>query len=346
MEIGYGGAVSGCGCGRLPICLTYFASILLMTVVSPESAIPITREAAETQAAMDRVIAAVSTVFLGRRVAIETALACVLADGHLLIEDTPGSGKTSLSAALAQALGLGFQRVQCTNDLLPADITGLSIFNRETSEFVLREGPVFTQLLLADELNRAPSKTQSALLQAMEERKVTIDKATLDLPKPFLVIATQNPAEQIGTFDLPESQLDRFSLSMQIGRPDYQTQLDILTGRQTGMPADVPAVIDTDALLDLQAMVRQLPADAVVMGYILRLSDMLESLTPIALSVRFRAQLLRLAQAHAVLHGRHFVAPDDVQAMFAPAVRHRMTRVEPGARDELTHSAIAKTDLP
>lgn len=292
----------------------------------------------------------IGTVFLGRRAAIETALICVLADGHLLIEDTPGSGKTSLSAALARVVGLDFKRIQCTNDLLPADITGLSIFDRDTGQFVLRQGPIFTQLLLADELNRAPSKTQSALLQAMEERSVTIDKDTMALPAPFLVIATQNPAEQIGTFDLPESQLDRFSLSMDIGRPDHATQMDILSGQQSGKMAngapDLAPVIDTDQLLALQATTRHLAASAAVMGYILRLADMMESATPISLSVRFRAQLLRLAQGHALLHGRDFVAPDDVQAMFGPAVRHRMTRIEPGARAELIASTIAKTELP
>ena len=181
------------------------------------------------------VIAAVEDQLLGRRAAVEMALACILADGHLLIEDAPGSGKTSLSAALAAALGLEFQRVQCTNDLLPADITGLSIFDRDSGSFSLREGPVFTQMLLADELNRAPSKTQSALLQAMEERAVTIDRETRPLPRPFLVIATQNPAEQIGTFDLPESQLDRFSLSMEIGRPDHAIQAEILAYNINGL---------------------------------------------------------------------------------------------------------------
>lgn len=300
----------------------------------------------DVTAVLSRVIDAVGTVFLGRRTAIETALACLLADGHLLIEDTPGSGKTSLSAALARALGLEFQRVQCTNDLLPADITGLSIFDRETGKFVLREGPVFTQLLLADELNRAPSKTQSALLQAMEERVVTIDKDTLALPKPFLVIATQNPAEQIGTFDLPESQLDRFSLSMAIGRPDHATQMEILAGRQTGNLAEVAQVTSTTKLLQLQSVARHLPVHEDVMAYILRLSDEMEATTPISLSVRFRTQLLRLSQAAAMLGGRDFVAPDDVQMMFLPSLQHRMTRVEPGARAELVRSALDKTDLP
>ena len=318
----------------------------VISSIAGSSAVGTAMAIGDVTALFGRVIDEVGTVFLGRDAAIEMALICVLADGHLLIEDTPGSGKTSLSASVAQVLGLDFKRVQCTNDLLPADITGLSIFDRDTGQFVLRKGPVFTQLLLADELNRAPSKTQSALLQAMEERKVTIDKDTLDLPKPFLVIATQNPAEQIGTFDLPESQLDRFSLSMDIGRPDHATQLDILAGRQNAAPDALTPVIDTEGLLGLQSYVRQIVAGAPVMGYILRLADMLESLTLISLSVRFRSQLLGLAQAHAVVKGRDFVAPDDVQAMFAPAVRHRMTRVEPGAKAELITSAIARTDLP
>jgi len=292
------------------------------------------------------VVSAVETRFLGRRAAIEMALACIIADGHLLIEDAPGSGKTSLSAALAAALGLDFQRVQCTNDLLPADITGLSVFNRETGTFVLREGPVFTQLLLADELNRAPSKTQSALLQAMEERAVTMDRETRPLPHPFLVIATQNPAEQIGTFDLPESQLDRFSLSMEIGRPDHAVQADILAGAQDRAAAPVTAVMTADDLLGVQDAVRRLGAAPAVIDYALRLADAMEGRAPVSLSVRFRAQLLRLAQAHAVINGRDFVAPDDLQAMILPALRHRLTRVEPGARADLVAAALADTPLP
>ena len=302
--------------------------------------------AGDATARLSAVIDEVAKVFLGRRDAIELALAAVVADGHLLIEDTPGSGKTSLSAALAQALDLDFQRIQCTNDLLPADITGLSIFNRESGEFVMREGPVFTQMLLADELNRAPSKTQSALLQAMEERVVTLDRETRPLPKPFLVIATQNPAEQIGTFDLPESQLDRFSLSMAIGRPDHATQAEILTGMRARSSTPVATVSSADELLAIQDLVRQLPVAEDVIGYALRLSDAMEARAPVNLSVRFRTQLLRLAQASAVIAGRDFVAPDDLQALFLPALRHRLIRVEPGARADLVAAAIADTPLP
>jgi len=306
------------------------------------AAIPVSRATAR----LADVIDAVETQFLGRRAAIEMALACIVADGHLLIEDAPGSGKTSLSAALAAALGLDFQRVQCTNDLLPADITGLSVFNRETGSFVLREGPVFTQLLLADELNRAPSKTQSALLQAMEERAVTMDRETRPLPRPFLVIATQNPAEQIGTFDLPESQLDRFSLSMDIGRPDHAVQVEILAGAQDRAAVPVQGVMTADDLLGVQDVVRRLGAAPAVIDYALRLADSMEGQAAVTLSVRFRAQFLRLAQAHAVIAGRDYVAPDDLQAMFLPALRHRLIRVEPAARPDLVAAALQATPLP
>ena len=319
-----------------------------MNTTAPITAPPITAamSVSDATARLADVVSAVETRFLGRRAAIEMALACIIADGHLLIEDAPGSGKTSLSAALAAALGLDFQRVQCTNDLLPADITGLSVFNRETGTFGLREGPVFTQLLLADELNRAPSKTQSALLQAMEERAVTMDRETRPLPHPFLVIATQNPAEQIGTFDLPESQLDRFSLSMEIGRPDHAVQADILAGAQDRAAAPVTGVMTADDLLGMQDMVRRLGAALAVIDYALRLADAMEGRAPVSLSVRFRAQLLRLAQAHAVINGRDFVAPDDLQAMILPALRHRLTRVEPGARADLVAADLADTPLP
>ena len=303
-------------------------------------------DAAAAAARLADVIAAVEDQLLGRRAAVEMALACILADGHLLIEDAPGSGKTSLSAALAAALGLAFQRVQCTNDLLPADITGLSIFDRDSGSFSLREGPVFTQMLLADELNRAPSKTQSALLQAMEERAVTIDRETRPLPRPFLVIATQNPAEQIGTFDRPESQLDRFSLSMEIGRPDHDIQAEILAGQQARDARPVAPVMTADDLLAIQVTVRGLAAAPEVITYALRLADAMEARTAVNLSVRFRSQLLRLAKANAVIRSRDYVAPDDIQAMFLPALRHRLTRVEAGARADLVGAALADTPLP
>ena len=201
-------------------------------------------------------------------------------------------------------------------------------------------------VIAADELNRAPSKTQSALLQAMEERAVTLDRETRPLPRPFLVIATQNPAEQIGTFDLPESQLDRFSLSMDIGRPDHAVQAEILSGARERTASPVAGVMVAEELIAIQDLVRGLAVAPEVIDYALRLSDMMEACAPVNLSVRFRTQLLRLAQAHAVIAGRDFIAPDDLQAMMYPALRHRLTRVEPGARADLVGAAMADTPLP
>ena len=180
----------------------------------------------------------ISSVFIGRSRVVRPALNAVLAGGHVLIEDAPGTGKTALSEALASCLGLNFKRIQCTNDLLPADITGMSIFDSTSGRFVFRKGPIFSQIVLADELNRAPSRTQSSLLQAMEEGQVTIDRDTHPLPRPFLVVATQNPREFIGTFDLPESQLDRFSISMTIGRPEPAVQKKILANPGQGRAPD------------------------------------------------------------------------------------------------------------
>ena len=288
---------------------------------------------------------AISRDFLGREAAIELALTTILADGHLLIEDVPGSGKTSLSAGLAHCLGLGFSRIQCTNDLLPADVTGLSIYDRQTGEFVLKRGPVFTQILLADELNRAPSKTQSALLQAMEERSVTLDGETLPLPRPFLVIATQNPAEQIGTFDLPESQLDRFSASMSIGRPDHDIQLEILNKQQTDA-GPLPVLSDADALGAMQASVRLVSAERDILDYIIRLADAMEVEGAINLSVRYRSQLLRLSQARAGLSGRGYVTPDDVQYVFPASVRHRLGRTDMASADQLSAQTLNQVKVP
>lgn len=295
--------------------------------------------------ALSDVITAVEGVFLGRRDAIEIALICLLADGHLLIEDMPGSGKTSLSAALAQVLGLQFNRVQCTNDLLPADITGLSLFDRDKGEFTVKEGPVFTQILLADELNRAPSKTQSALLQAMEERVVSIDTETRSLPKPFLVIATQNPREHIGTFDLPESQLDRFSLSMAIGRPDTQIQKEILSKPQRRTTNLDAIVTDTDVLA-MQAEVTEITTHPDILDYLLRLVDEIELKCHINLSVRYRQQLLQLARACAYLDGRDYVIPDDIQTMLAYSLNHRMGRGDKAARNEILQAALADIAVP
>jgi len=291
------------------------------------------------------IIARINRIFLGRSEAVRLALTTLIADGHLLIEDLPGSGKTSLSAALSSALGLQFSRIQCTNDLLPADVTGLSIFDRETGQFTLKKGPVFTQILLADELNRAPSKTQSALLQAMEERHVTLDSETHALPAPFLVIATQNPAEHIGTFDLPESQLDRFSVSMEIGRPNAEIQRDILS-QSSNVTEDIQAVLHVDSFLEMQQTAMNVHCAEEILDYLIRLADKMELVGNVSLSVRYREQLLRLAKAHALLSGRDFVTPDDVQHMFAPSLRHRLHRMDANAKQAAVEDALGQVAIP
>ena len=304
--------------------------------------VPITDEKNEILTAIKT---AVSDVFMGRAEAIDLALICLLSDGHLLIEDVPGSGKTSLSAALARALGLDFNRVQCTNDLLPADITGLSVFDRQSGAFTVKQGPVFTQILLADELNRAPSKTQSALLQAMEERAVSIDTTTKPLPKPFLVIATQNPRENIGTFDLPESQLDRFSLSIAIGRPDSETQKAILM--QAPRRSDtVAAVTSADDVIAMQTQVAKVSVHEALLSYLLRLSDEIEARCHITLSVRYRQQLLSLARASAFLAGRDYLVPDDVKSLIPHSLHHRLGRGDKAAKREILHAIMSETPMP
>ena len=289
----------------------------------------------------------INQAFIGRDHVVRLALAAILARGHVLIEDAPGSGKTALSRALATCLGLDFKRIQCTNDLLPADITGMSVFDAKSGEFTFRQGPVFTQMLLADELNRAPSRTQSSLLEAMEERRVTIDRDTLDLPEPFLVVATQNPREFIGTFDLPESQLDRFAVSMSIGRPEKDIQKQILNGMSAGKsPDQVKVMADPETLIHWQNVAGSITVDDAILGYIIDLSDAIEAEGHAGLSVRYRNQLLRLSQASALIEGRDFTIPEDVQSMLFPSLRHRMTRIDPVQRETAVSSCIASVPLP
>ena len=291
--------------------------------------------------------AEINTVFIGRSEVVDLALTTVLAGGHILIEDAPGSGKTAMSRALATCLGLDFQRVQCTNDLLPADITGMSVFDTKAGTFSFREGPVFTQMLLADELNRAPSRTQSSLLEAMEERRVTIERETFNLPSPFLVVATQNPREHIGTFDLPESQLDRFTLSMEVGRPDKDIQKQILSGMAMGKsPDDIKVMADAATVLSLQERVAGIDVHDDILGYAIDLADSVEAEGYAALSVRYRNQFIRLAQAHALQDARSFVAPEDLQAVFYPSLRHRMTRMDLSQRQDAAKDIIARVALP
>ena len=302
---------------------------------------------AERSQLLDGIRDEINRVFIGRPEVVDLTLTAVLASGHILIEDAPGSGKTALSRALATCLGLDFQRIQCTNDLLPADITGMSVFDTKTSAFTFREGPVFTQMLLADELNRAPSRTQSSLLEAMEERRVTIDRETYSLPKPFLVVATQNPREFIGTFDLPESQLDRFAVSMDVGRPDKSVQKTILAGMKQGhSPDQVKVMTSPETVIELQQETADLTINDAILGYAIDLADAMEAEGHAGLSVRYRNQLIRLSQAAAMVAGRDFVAPEDVQSVFYPSLRHRMTRLELSQRRAAVDHIISTVPLP
>ncbi len=277
------------------------------------------------------------TVILGKPQQIRLCLACLLARGHLLIEDVPGVGKTTLAHALAQVLGLAWQRVQFTSDLLPADIIGVSVFDRASQQFHFRKGPVFTQLLLADEVNRASPRTQSALLEAMEERQVSADITTYALPEPFFVVATQNPHEQLGTFPLPESQLDRFLMRVTLGYPDSAHERELLRrgDRRDVLPQIAPA-LSAGTVIDIQHEVRSVHvADALldyVQALIARTRD--RSDLKIGLSPRAGQGLIRAAQAWSFVSGRRAVLPEDVQAVAPAVVAHRLERRDPSGRED------------
>nr|WP_314622716.1 MoxR family ATPase [uncultured Noviherbaspirillum sp.] len=273
------------------------------------------------------VAAQVGQVIVGKESQIRQALVCLLAGGHLLIEDVPGVGKTTLAQALATSLGLKFNRVQFTSDLLPADIIGISIFDREKNGFSFHPGPVFTQVLLADEINRATPKTQSALLEAMEERQVSADGVTRELPDPFFVIATQNPTHQIGTFQLPESQLDRFLMCLSLGYPDAAAERALLMGedRRTMVRA-MSAAMTPGELGDARAALREVHASAALVGYVQALvhASRQNGLFAEGLSPRAAIALLQAARAWAALEGRNHVLPEDVQAVLVPVAAHRL----------------------
>lgn len=269
----------------------------------------------------------VGQIVVGKDLQIRQALVCLLAGGHLLIEDVPGVGKTTLAHALAAALGLRFNRVQFTSDLLPADVVGISIFDREKNGFVFHPGPVFTQVLLADEINRATPKTQSALLEAMEERQVTADGVTRDLPEPFFVIATQNPTHQVGTFQLPESQLDRFLMCLALGYPDAAAERALLLGadRRTLLKT-LPARMQPAELLAARAALAQIHASSALIDYVQALTQASRhgGLFAEGLSPRAAIALLQAARAWAALEGRNHVIPEDVQAVLVPVAAHRL----------------------
>lgn len=273
------------------------------------------------------VAAQVGEIVVGKPGQIRLALACLLARGHLLIEDLPGVGKTTLAQALAISLGLQFKRVQFTNDLLPGDIVGSSVFDRERAQFVFHPGPVFSQVLLADEINRASPKTQSALLEAMEERQVSIDGKPSPLPEPFFVIATQNPLDQVGTFPLPESQLDRFLMCIELGYPDPQSERLLLEGLdRRELLAELPAQMSSQDLLQAQQQVRRIRCAAPLLDYVQQLLAASRRAAGLAegLSPRAGLALVQAARAWAMLDGRDHVLPDDVQAVVEAVAGHRL----------------------
>ncbi len=276
---------------------------------------------------LEACLKAVDEILLGKDRQVRLALACLLARGHLLIEDLPGMGKTTLSHALARVLGLSFQRIQFTSDLLPGDILGTSVFDKDSGQFVFHPGPIFAELVLADEINRATPKSQSALLEAMEEGQVTIEGATRPLPEPFFVIATQNPASQGGTFSLPESQLDRFLMRLSLGYPRRAAERSLLLGeaRRDLLPRLEP-LLDHAALAAFQAEVPKVRASDALVDYVLRLVDATRTQPAFALGLSPRGSLalLAAARAWALLAGRDYVIPEDVQAVLPAVAGHRL----------------------
>ncbi|MFZ6688360.1 AAA family ATPase [Undibacterium sp. SXout11W] len=273
----------------------------------------------------------VNNVIIGKELQIRQALVCLLAGGHLLIEDLPGVGKTTLAHALAISLGLKFNRLQFTSDLLPADVVGISIFDREKNQFIFHPGPVFTQVLLADEINRATPKTQSSLLEAMEERQVSVEGQTRALPSPFFVIATQNPAHQVGTFALPESQLDRFLMCLSLGYPDAAAERALLMGEdRRALLAHLPAVMQSNELIQAQQELKKIHTSAALVDYVQALAHATRQgdLFAEGMSPRASIALLQAARAWAAMEGRDHVIPEDVQAVIIPVIAHRLRPIK------------------
>jgi len=282
----------------------------------------------DTHTILQNVAENIAKIIVGKKTQIDLALTCLLANGHLLIEDLPGVGKTTLSLAMAKTFGQAFQRIQFTNDLLPADILGISIYDNKAQEFQFHYGPIFTQVLLADEINRATPRTQSALLEAMEEKQVTLDGKTHDLPNPFFVIATQNSEEQIGTFPLPESQMDRFLMQIEIGYPAEEAEKSLLLGKNPREKVnDIKSVLTTKQLLMIQNSVDSIHISDKLLAYLIQLirNTRNSSFFTTGLSPRAGLSLQKCARAWAMLKGRDHVLPEDVQAIFPYVAMHRLT---------------------
>ncbi|HEY7125333.1 MAG TPA: MoxR family ATPase [Ktedonobacterales bacterium] len=285
------------------------------------------RGVAQLQQAAEKIRANIGQVIVGKEAELDLLMVALLCEGHVLIEDVPGVGKTVLAKALARSLGCSFQRIQCTPDLLPSDITGISYYNQKTGEFAFRPGPIEAQIVLADEINRATPRTQAALLEAMEERQITVERETVKLPRPFLVIATQNPIELEGTFPLPEAQLDRFLLRMRMGYPSQEEERTILRRFRQQQPlSDLQPVLAAEELLGLQQVVRQVAVAEPVETYLLDLVRATRSQSTLELGASPRAALAleHASQALAAIQGRAFARPDEVKRLAPTVLAHRL----------------------
>jgi len=298
---------------------------------------------------LDAALAQVNGVLLGKPRQVKLAFTCLVAGGHLLLEDVPGVGKTTLAHALAATFDLEFQRIQFTSDLLPSDIIGVSVYERETGAFRFHPGPIFTSLLLADEINRATPKTQSALLEAMAEGQATVDGTTHDLPKPFFVVATQNPLDLAGTFPLPDSQLDRFMLRLSLDYPDPAAERALLIGEdRRDMMASLRPRLDVEAIGHLRAAAQGVKATGTLLDYLQALlaASRKHSEVRVGLSPRAGLAILAASRAWAMLSGRDHVIPEDVQTVFVPAAAHRLVPGRGSHREAIARAILAETAVP
>ncbi|WP_416308690.1 AAA family ATPase [Neptunicella sp. SCSIO 80796] len=300
------------------------------------------------QQAIQHSIQAIDALIIGKQFQVKLAISCLLAGGHLLIEDLPGMGKTTLSHGLANVLGLNFSRVQFTSDLLPADVLGVSIFDAQKQQFSFHPGPIFNNVVLTDEINRASPKTQSALLEAMEEHQVSIDGSTYTLPRPFFVIATQNPLHQAGTYPLPESQLDRFLMRIQLGYPNRESEKAMLLEQQNGIGSSLPAFLTQQQLIEAQQRVIDIKVSNAIVDYILRLVTLSREseLFPNPLSPRASKAVMRCAKSWAFVEGRSFVIPEDIQAIFPSVAEHRLrsSQSDIGNSQNLSEKLLSAVD--
>ena len=294
-----------------------------------------------------RIIENVAKVIVGKTTVVEQALATLVAQGHILVEDVPGVGKTTLSKALAISIGCSFQRIQFTPDLLPSDVTGISVYNQQSGDFNFRPGPIMAQVVLADEINRATPKTQAALLEAMEEHQVTVDGVTHPLQPPFMVVATQNPIEYEGTFPLPEAELDRFLMRLSLGYPDFAEELAIIERQEQTHPIDsLEPVASPAEVVNMQEAAKQVYVDRLVRHYIVTLTEATRSHRDVALGASPRATLglFRTARALALVQDRDYVVPDDIKMLAPAALSHRIV-LSPAARMRGIRSEVVITEL-